>query len=56
MGLGPELVTNGHFNVDTTGWSALNGGVLSSEAGGIDSSMPLRSSVVRPMPDLLIKR
>ena len=42
MGLGPELVTNGHFNVDTTGWSALNGGVLSSEAGGIDSSNALK--------------
>jgi hypothetical protein len=32
--LGTDLVTNGSFTTDTTGWNVVNSAVLSSEAGG----------------------
>jgi hypothetical protein len=34
--IGPELVTNGTFDTDTTGWTANSGGVLSSVGGQLN--------------------
>ncbi|UJX40392.1 carbohydrate binding domain-containing protein [Desulfovibrio sp. JY] len=36
--MGPNLVTNGTFNSDTTGWTAGNGAVLASVSGGVSGN------------------
>lgn len=35
---GPELVTNGGFDSDTTGWSPFNDAVLASVSGGVSGN------------------